>query len=164
MWFLLFFRLWQYLITRSGLSTDTIWQKLSKSDISKLALSITACTYMVEGRGFIEMSLLQRVELNLQRYIIYYCLRIYFIDDLDYFALNRWISRRWNLKLFLDSICKSVLRLFSTKISKTYWISTSSLLCSAGEVLDIDGITGGYNFQSAWTSGWVAGSACGSAL
>ena len=27
----------------------------------------------------------------------------------------------------------------------------------AGEVLDIDGITGGYNFQSAWTTGFIAG-------
>lgn len=27
----------------------------------------------------------------------------------------------------------------------------------AGEVLDIDGITGGFNFQSAWTTGWIAG-------
>jgi len=29
----------------------------------------------------------------------------------------------------------------------------------AGEVLDIDGITGGYNFQSCWTTGWLAGTA-----
>jgi predicted Rossmann fold flavoprotein len=29
----------------------------------------------------------------------------------------------------------------------------------AGEVLDIDGITGGYNFQAAWTTGWIAGHA-----
>lgn len=27
----------------------------------------------------------------------------------------------------------------------------------AGEVLDIDGITGGFNFQNAWTTGWIAG-------
>ncbi len=27
----------------------------------------------------------------------------------------------------------------------------------AGEILDIDGITGGFNFQSAWTAGWIAG-------
>ncbi|HEY6070975.1 MAG TPA: aminoacetone oxidase family FAD-binding enzyme, partial [Chthoniobacterales bacterium] len=27
----------------------------------------------------------------------------------------------------------------------------------AGELLDIDGITGGFNFQSAWTTGWIAG-------
>ena len=26
-----------------------------------------------------------------------------------------------------------------------------------GEILDIDGITGGFNFQSAWTTGWIAG-------
>lgn len=26
----------------------------------------------------------------------------------------------------------------------------------AGEVLDVDGITGGFNFQNAWTSGWIA--------
>ena len=29
----------------------------------------------------------------------------------------------------------------------------------AGEVLDIDGITGGFNFQAAWTTGWIAGCA-----
>lgn len=27
----------------------------------------------------------------------------------------------------------------------------------SGEVMDIDGITGGFNFQAAWTTGWVAG-------
>jgi predicted Rossmann fold flavoprotein len=27
----------------------------------------------------------------------------------------------------------------------------------AGEVLDIDGLTGGFNFQNAWTTGWIAG-------
>lgn len=29
----------------------------------------------------------------------------------------------------------------------------------AGEVLDIDAITGGFNFQAAWTGGWIAGAA-----
>jgi predicted flavoprotein YhiN len=27
----------------------------------------------------------------------------------------------------------------------------------AGEVLDIDGLTGGFNFQAAWTTAWLAG-------
>ncbi|MDA7907424.1 NAD(P)/FAD-dependent oxidoreductase [Akkermansiaceae bacterium] len=27
----------------------------------------------------------------------------------------------------------------------------------AGEVLDVDGVTGGFNFQSAWTTGHLAG-------
>ncbi|WP_447641186.1 MULTISPECIES: NAD(P)/FAD-dependent oxidoreductase [Chitinophagaceae] len=26
----------------------------------------------------------------------------------------------------------------------------------AGEILDIDGVTGGFNFQNAWTTGWIA--------
>jgi len=29
----------------------------------------------------------------------------------------------------------------------------------AGELLDIDGLTGGFNFQAAWTTGWIAGNA-----
>ncbi|TAH20716.1 MAG: NAD(P)/FAD-dependent oxidoreductase [Cytophagales bacterium] len=30
-----------------------------------------------------------------------------------------------------------------------------------GEVLDIDGITGGFNFQAAWTTGYIAGTSAG---
>ncbi|MFT4553205.1 MAG: putative Rossmann fold flavoprotein [Chlamydiales bacterium] len=33
----------------------------------------------------------------------------------------------------------------------------------AGEVLNIDGITGGFNFQNAWTTSWIAGNAMASA-
>ncbi len=36
-----------------------------------------------------------------------------------------------------------------------------SRLCSSlyfcGEILNIDGITGGFNFQNAWTTAWLAG-------
>jgi predicted Rossmann fold flavoprotein len=31
----------------------------------------------------------------------------------------------------------------------------------AGEVLNIDGVTGGFNFQNAWTTSWIAGQAMG---
>ncbi len=33
----------------------------------------------------------------------------------------------------------------------------------SGEILNIDGITGGFNFQHCWTSGWLAGKAISSA-
>lgn len=33
----------------------------------------------------------------------------------------------------------------------------------AGEILDIDGVTGGFNFQAAWTTGWIAGRAMAAA-
>jgi predicted flavoprotein YhiN len=29
----------------------------------------------------------------------------------------------------------------------------------AGEIMDVDGVTGGFNFQHCWSSGWIAGRA-----
>jgi len=53
--------------------------------------------------------------------------------------------------------CGGVLR------SEVDFATMESRICPglffAGEVLDIDGVTGGYNFQSAWTTGWHAGKA-----
>jgi predicted Rossmann fold flavoprotein len=47
------------------------------------------------------------------------------------------------------------------KLSEVDFHTMESRICPglffAGEILDIDGITGGYNFQSAWTTGWLAG-------
>lgn len=40
---------------------------------------------------------------------------------------------------------------------KTMESKTCPNLYFAGEILDIDGITGGYNFQAAWTTGFIAG-------
>ena len=49
------------------------------------------------------------------------------------------------------------------KLSEVDFKTMESRLCPglhfAGEVLDIDGVTGGFNFQSAWTTGWLAGQA-----
>ena len=49
------------------------------------------------------------------------------------------------------------------RLSEVNCKTLESRLCPglyfAGELLDIDGITGGFNFQAAWTTGWVAGQA-----
>jgi predicted Rossmann fold flavoprotein len=42
---------------------------------------------------------------------------------------------------------------------KTMQSRVAENLFFAGEVLNIDGITGGFNFQSSWTTGWLAGNA-----
>lgn len=42
---------------------------------------------------------------------------------------------------------------------KTMESKVSPGLYFAGELLDIDGITGGFNFQSCWTTGFIAGTA-----
>jgi predicted Rossmann fold flavoprotein len=47
------------------------------------------------------------------------------------------------------------------RLSEVNFKTMASRVCPglffAGEVLDIDGITGGFNFQAAWTTGWIAG-------
>jgi len=40
---------------------------------------------------------------------------------------------------------------------KTFGSKLHPYLFFAGEILDIDGVTGGFNFQAAWTAGWIAG-------
>jgi predicted Rossmann fold flavoprotein len=42
-------------------------------------------------------------------------------------------------------------RTMQSKICKNLFVT--------GELLDVDGITGGFNFQNAWTSAWIAGEA-----
>ncbi len=49
------------------------------------------------------------------------------------------------------------------KLAEVNFKTMESRICPglyfAGELLDIDGITGGFNFQAAWTTGWIAGNA-----
>ncbi len=49
------------------------------------------------------------------------------------------------------------------KLEEINLSTMESKLCKglyfAGELLDIDGVTGGFNFQHCWTSGWLAGNA-----
>lgn len=42
---------------------------------------------------------------------------------------------------------------------KTFSSKVLPNLFMAGEVLNIDALTGGFNFQAAWTGGWIAGEA-----
>lgn len=52
------------------------------------------------------------------------------------------------------------------RLNEVNFKTMESKLCPglffAGELLDIDGITGGFNFQAAWTTGWLAGKAIAS--
>jgi predicted Rossmann fold flavoprotein len=48
------------------------------------------------------------------------------------------------------------MRTFQSRICPNLWF--------AGEVLDIDGVTGGFNFQAAWTGGALAGTSAGAFL
>lgn len=47
-------------------------------------------------------------------------------------------------------------------LKEVRWKTMESTSCPglffAGEILDVDGLTGGFNLQNAWTTGWIAGS------
>jgi hypothetical protein len=49
------------------------------------------------------------------------------------------------------------------RLSEVNFKTMESRICPglyfAGELLDLDGLTGGFNFQAAWTTGWLAGRA-----
>lgn len=47
---------------------------------------------------------------------------------------------------------------------KTMESKISPGLYFAGELLDIDALTGGFNFQAAWTTGWIAGTSIAEAI
>ena len=54
------------------------------------------------------------------------------------------------------------------KLSEVDFKTMQSKICKglyfAGEILDIDGVTGGFNFQNAWTTGYIAGNAIGESI
>jgi predicted Rossmann fold flavoprotein len=49
------------------------------------------------------------------------------------------------------------------KLNEVSFRTMESRICPGlhfgGELLDVDGLTGGFNFQAAWTTGWLAGKA-----
>jgi len=105
-------RLWERLVTASGIAAATPWAQVGNAALAKLAGDVTAAEFQVVGKS-----------------------------------------------LFKDEFvtCGGV------RLSEVDFRTMESRICPglhfAGEVLDIDGVTGGFNFQAAWTTGWLAGQA-----
>lgn len=103
-------RLWERLVTSSGLPATAQWTQVGNTALATLATQITGAEFKVVGKS-----------------------------------------------LFKDEFvtCGGV------RLSEVDFKTMASRLCPglhfAGEVLDIDGVTGGFNFQSAWTTGHLAG-------
>lgn len=105
-------RLWERLVTSSGIAATTPWTGVGNAALATLATQLTAAELKVVGKS-----------------------------------------------LFKDEFvtCGGV------KLSEVDFRRMESRVCPglffAGEVLDIDGVTGGFNFQAAWTTGMIAGEA-----
>lgn len=92
------------------------------------------------------------------------------------------LNKRWSnlgkegVRLLTQKLLRSELRVTGKSLNKDEFVTCGGVrlkevnfktmeskitpgLYFAGELLDIDGITGGFNFQSAWTTGYLAGKA-----
>ena len=107
-------RLWQYIVTRVGISPEDRWAGLAKKTLNQLIQELTQGQYLIQGKGVFKEEFVTCGGINLKEV---------------------------NFKTMASRCCPG--------------------LFLAGEILDIDGITGGFNFQSAWTTAWIAGNAIG---
>jgi predicted Rossmann fold flavoprotein len=108
-------RLWEYLVSKAGISDNTRWADLAKKSQNILINLLVNDEYKVSGKTTFKE---------------------------EFVTCGGVVLKEIDLRT-----------MESTKCSGLYF---------AGEVLDIDGVTGGFNFQAAWTSGWISAQAMGS--
>ena len=101
-------RLWQNLISATGITDDFRWADLSNKQIAEMAEELTAGVFKVHGKSTFKEEFVTAGGVDLKEV---------------------------NFKTFESRIHKN--------------------LYFAGEVLNIDAITGGFNFQNAWTGGYL---------
>jgi hypothetical protein len=108
-------RLWEYLLTQSGIDLNLRWADLPAREQNKLIKNLCVNEYAVKGKTTFKEEFVTAggVELN----------------EID----------------------------FNTMQSKKH-----AALFFAGELINVDGVTGGFNFQNAWTTGWIAAKAISS--
>ncbi len=103
-------RLWQFLLTQSGVTKEMRFADLPKKIENSLVNNLVDYTMIVKGKTTFKEEFVTAGGIKLSE-----------VDS------NTMMSK---------------------KVPNLFF---------AGEVMDVDGITGGFNFQHAWTSGWVAG-------
>lgn len=108
------YRLWQWLVARSGIAESSRWADLTGEQMDSLRNNLSSCQLKMVGKSTFKEEFVTAGGVAL--------------TDIDF----RTFGSRKVPNLFL-----------------------------AGEVLNIDAITGGFNFQAAWTGGWLAGSEIG---
>lgn len=101
-------RLWESLVLASGISNETKWADLSKTQLQSLASQLTKGIFQVNGKSTFKEEFVTAGGIDLKE-------------------IN-----------------------FKTMESKLH-----PNLYFAGEIVNVDAITGGFNFQNAWTSGFI---------
>lgn len=107
-------RLWEHLLKKSDINSDTRWKDLGKKQLNKLVNTLLNDRYLVKGKTTFKEEFVTAGGIPL--------------TEVD-------------------------VRTMQSKLVPGLFF--------AGEMLDIDGITGGFNFQAAWTTGYIAGISVG---
>jgi predicted Rossmann fold flavoprotein len=102
--------LWGQIVLAAGISRDTRWASLSRTQAHALSQQLARSEFAVTGKS-----------LNQDEFVTCGGVRLGEV----------------NFKTMESRVCPG--------------------LFFAGELLDIDGVTGGFNFQAAWTTGFIAG-------
>jgi predicted Rossmann fold flavoprotein len=105
-------RLWERIVTASGITNESKWADLSNSQLHDLTQQLTQAEFQVNGKSTFKEEFVTAGGIDLKE-------------------IN-----------------------FKTMESKLL-----PTLYFAGEILNIDAITGGFNFQNAWTGGFIASKA-----
>jgi predicted Rossmann fold flavoprotein len=105
-------RLWESLVLAAGISTETKWADLYKTQLQHLAQQLTNGVFQINGKSTFKEEFVTAGGIDLKE-------------------IN-----------------------FKTMESKIH-----PNLYFAGEIVNIDAITGGFNFQNAWTSGFIVANA-----
>jgi len=108
-------RLWQSLVTASGIDEETKWAEINKKQLQDLTSQLTESKFMVDGKSTFKEEFVTAGGVELK--------------EIDF-------------------------KTFESKLHKNLYL--------AGEVLNIDAITGGFNFQNCWTSGFLVAGAISS--
>ena len=105
-------RLWQSIVSASGIKAETKWADLNKDQLKELSEQLTSAIYQVNGKSTFKEEFVTAGGIDLK--------------EVDF-------------------------KSFESKLHKNLFF--------AGEILNIDAITGGFNFQNAWTGGYLAAKA-----
>lgn len=105
-------RLWQNILTYSGILAQERWADLTKEQLENLSRELTQARFRVSGKSTFKEEFVTAGGVAL--------------DEIDF-------------------------KTFESKVIPNVYL--------VGEVLNIDAITGGFNFQNAWTGGFIAAKA-----
>lgn len=102
-------RLWQNLVSATGITSEISWADLNKKQLESLARQLCQARFEVNGKSTFKEEFVTAGGVDLKEVSF---------------------------------------KTFESKLHKNLYL--------AGEVLNIDAVTGGFNFQNAWTGGFLA--------